>query len=389
MHWWQLAGIGAASLAAAAVLVVTQRWHNHWTGDFQDSGIQKHHTGSPPRVGALALAAGLVLALFMLAQAADTASRGAYTLLLGVCVASLPAVVLGLADDLTKRVPPRARMLGAAVAGVAAMLMFQGYVPRVNIPGLDALVTIGPVAVLLTLLMVCGFTNAMNIVDGLNGLSGNLALMMLAATGFAALWAGDLTIVTVCLVLAAAIAGFLVANFPRGLIFLGDGAAYFIGFALAQVWMLLLARNADISTWFVVAVAAHPTMETVFSMYRRRIHRGRGGAFTQADRLHLHTLVYRRRTRSLLQRHPGMRCWVPNALASLQVAGFAALPMVAACLAPTSTAWCASVLGAYVVGYVLWFRKLVWFGRMFRPEAPVAAEALQPSAPAAANANAA
>ena len=373
MQTWQLAGVGAASLATAIVVVATQRWHNHWTGDFQNSGIQKHHEGSPPRVGALPLLAALLVALLMLAGSADAADQGTFKLLLTLAVASVPVVALGLADDLTKRVTPQVRMLGAMAAGVAGMVLLNGFVTRVDIPVLDTLVAIGPVAVVLTLLMVGGFTNAVNIVDGLNGLASGLGVLMFAATGAVAWGYGDHVVATLCMVMAAAVAGFLLVNFPRGLMFLGDGAAYFIGFALVQVWMLFLARHAEVSTWFVVAVAAHPTMETVFSMYRRRIHRKRGGAFMQADRLHLHTLVYRRRTRSLLLRHPGMRPWVANALASLRVMGFGALPMAAACLAPASTAWCMGVLVAYVVGYVLWFRHLVWFGRFGRPSADIRA----------------
>jgi UDP-N-acetylmuramyl pentapeptide phosphotransferase/UDP-N-acetylglucosamine-1-phosphate transferase len=367
MQAWQLVAVGAASFGAAAVVVLTQRWHNRWTGDFEDSGVQKHHSGSPPRIGALPLLLGLLLGMLVLGRSAAAHDRGAYGLLLQIALCSVPVVALGLADDLTKKVPPRLRLLGAAAAGVAAMLLFDGFVPRVNIPGLDTLLGFGPLTVALTLLMVCGFTNAMNIVDGLNGLSSGLAVLMLAVTAFVAASVGDLVVLNICLVLAAAIGGFMLINFPRGLMFLGDGAAYFIGFALAQIWMVLLVRNADISTWFVVAVAAHPTMETVFSMYRRRLHRGKGGAFTAADRLHLHTLVYRRRTRSLMQAMPWMESWMPNALAAMAVLGFGALPMLAACIAPTSTAWCMAVLAVYALAYVLWFRRLVYFGSLLRP----------------------
>jgi UDP-N-acetylmuramyl pentapeptide phosphotransferase/UDP-N-acetylglucosamine-1-phosphate transferase len=383
MQAWQLVGLGAASLLAAVAVVATKSWHHRWTGDFENSGVQKHHAGSPPRIGALPVLLAVVVGLLMLGQGDAAHDQDTYKLLLNIVLASLPVVALGLADDLTKRVPPGVRMFGALAAGVAAMLLLNNYVPRVNIPGLDLLVSFGPVAVVLTLLMVAGFSNAMNIVDGLNGLSGGLAMLMLAATGYAAASMGDVVVVNLCAVLAAAIGGFMLVNFPRGLMFLGDGAAYFIGFALAQIWMLLLARHAELSTWFVVAVAAHPTMETVFSMYRRRIHRGRGGSFTTADRLHLHTLVFRRRLRPLMNTMPWMEPWMPNALASMMVVAFGAMPILAACLAPTSSAWCAAVLLAYAVAYVLWFRHLVWFGRMFSPAPQLPVTKLGRSASAA------
>ena len=375
MQTWELVGVGAVSLGAAVMVVATQRWHAAWTGDFEDSGVQKHHRGSPPRVGIVPILLAVLVGLYFLGTVADAEHSGTYNLLLGIVLASVPVVALGLADDLTKRVPPKVRLAGAAVAAVLGMMLFDNFVTRVNIPGVDTLVQFAPVAVLLTVLMVAGFTNAMNIVDGLNGLSSGLAVLMLTATGFVAASVGDAVVVNLCLVLAVAILGFMLLNFPRGLMFLGDGAAYFIGFALAQIWILLLARNAEVSTWFVVAVAAHPTMETVFSMYRRRIHRNRGGAFTAADRLHLHSLVYRRRMLGMLRRLPWMESWVPNAAASAMLLAFGALPMTAASLAPQNTAWCVGIVVIYAVGYLLWFRTLVGFGRLRRAPQPVLATA--------------
>lgn len=375
MQSWQWVGVAGVSLGVAVLVVATQRWHDAWTGDFENSGVQKHHSGSPPRVGIVPILLATLVGLFFLGQGVDAEQAGTYKLLFGIVLASLPVVALGLADDLTKRVPPKVRLAGAGLAAVLAMMLLDNFVTRVDIPAVDALMHFGPFAVMLTVLMVAGFTNAMNIVDGLNGLSSGLAVLMLAATAFVAASVGDAMVVNLCVVLAMAILGFMLLNFPRGLIFLGDGAAYFIGFALAQIWMLLLARNAEVSTWYVVAVAAHPTMETVFSMYRRRIHRNRGGAFTAADRLHLHSLVYRRRMLGMLRRLPWMETWVPNSAAAAVLLAFGALPMAAASLAPQNTAWCISVLVVYAVGYLLWFRSLVGFGRLRRAPQPAIAAA--------------
>ena len=379
METWQFASVGGLSLTVAVLVVVTQRWHACWTGDFQDSGVQKHHLGSPPRVGILPVLAGLMLALFWYAGANTPAAGQTYTTLLNIILASLPVLLLGLADDVTKIVPPRVRLLGACCAALLGVVLVKVLVTRVDIPGLDVVMHWAPVGFLVTVLMVAGFTNAMNIVDGLNGLSSGLAVFMLLATAVAAAATGDALVMQLCIVLAVALGGFMLLNFPRGLIFLGDGAAYFIGFALVQVWMLLLARNPEVSVWFVVALAAHPTMETLFSMYRRSFHRGRGGAFTAADRLHLHSLVYRRRTRSMLNRMPWLEAWVPNAAASVLVLLFGAMPMAVALVAPNSVGWCLGVVVAYVFAYLVWFKRLVGFGRL-RPVASSADNAADPIA---------
>jgi UDP-N-acetylmuramyl pentapeptide phosphotransferase/UDP-N-acetylglucosamine-1-phosphate transferase len=233
-------------------------------------------------------------------------------------------------------------------------------IPRVGVPGVDLLVAWAPVGVLVTVLMVCGFTNAMNIIDGLNGLSAGLGVLMCAATGWLAHSVGDPALVALCGVLGAALLGFWLVNFPRGWLFMGDGAAYFVGFMLSQIWILLVIRHESISPWIVLAIGFQPTMETVFSILRRRfIHRAKGQAM-QADRLHLHCLVFRRRTMhwGLLSGKPR---WMANAAAAVWVLGFGALPMLLAVLGPSTTAWGALVLAAGVTGYLVWFRRLVLF----------------------------
>jgi UDP-N-acetylmuramyl pentapeptide phosphotransferase/UDP-N-acetylglucosamine-1-phosphate transferase len=361
MNSWQIAAVGLASAAVAIALVVTQRWHGRWTGDFEDSGVQKHHRGSPPRVGILPLIVGVLLGIKFLSGADLIAAGSASSLLSIMVLASLPVVLMGLADDLTKSIPPRVRLCAAVIAGLAAISLLGLRVDRVDVPLLDDLVAFWPVSVAITVLMVCGFTNAMNIIDGLNGLAGGLAVLMLCATAVVAAQMGDSVVLQLCLVLIMAVGGFLLLNFPRGMIFLGDGGAYFLGFMLVQIWLLLLSRNPSITPLFVVAVAFLPTMETIFSIYRRRYHGNRRGAAMLADRLHLHTLVYRRRALRLMRHLPWAEAWVANAAAAAALVSFGALPMLAAVFSPTSLGWALVVIGAAILGYMTWFGRMVGF----------------------------
>ena len=361
MDTWQIAAVGLASLVTGVVLLLTQKWHGHWTGDFQDSGVQKHHRGSPPRVGILPLIVGVLAGIVFLADA-DMHAAGSASSLLGLMVlASLPVVLMGLADDITKAIPPRVRLWAAAIAGLAAILLLGLRVDGIDVPLLDDLIAFWPVSVAITVLMVCGFTNAMNIIDGLNGLAGGLAVLMLCATAVVAAQLGDSVVLQLCLVLIMAVGGFLLLNFPRGMMFLGDGGAYFLGFMLVQIWLLLLSRNPSVTPLFVVAVAFLPTMETIFSIYRRRYHGNRRGAAMRADRLHLHTLVYRRRALRLMRQLPWAEAWVANAAAAAAVVSFGALPMLAALFSPTSLGWALFVIGAAALGYMTWFRRMVGF----------------------------
>lgn len=363
MNSWQFAAVLSLSLAVSVLVVVTRKWHGRWTGDFQDSGVQKLHLGSPPRIGIVPLLSAVLLGVYFLSRSKMPHSGAASNLLAQIILYSLPVVLLGLADDVTKKVSPRIRLLGAAVAGSVAMALLGTSIGRGDIGWLDTLLTFAPLSVAFTLMMVCGFTNAMNIIDGLNGLASGMAVLMLVATGIVAARYGDLVVVEMCVVLGLALAGFLLVNFPRGLMFLGDGGAYFTGFVLVQIWLLLITRNPGISPWFVMAVAFLPTMETAFSMYRRRNRKrkGRRSAAMAADRLHLHSLVYRRWALHLLHVWPWAERWVANSAASLAMLLFAALPMGLAMVAPGHTYWNLAVIAASGLIFLAWFGSFVRF----------------------------
>src|SRR6266571_5197456 len=83
---------------------------------------------------------------------------------------------------------------------------------------------------------------------------------------------------------------FLAWNYPKGKIFLGDGGAYLLGFWLAELSVLLVARHPEVSPWFPMLLLVYPIFETLFSMYRRKVLQGVPPG--QPDGLHLHQAIY-------------------------------------------------------------------------------------------------
>ena len=187
--------------------------------------------------------------------------------------------------------------LGGGATGVTALgaalgfILVDARITQLDVPGLDNLLAIHAFSFAFTVFAVTGVAHSINIIDGLNGLSGVVAI--LAAIGLAILAAtvGDTFVLSAACVLAASIAGFLVLNYPRGRIFLGDGGAYLVGLLLAELSVILVHRNSEVSPWFPLVLLAYPVWETLFSMYRRKKS---GGSTGEADCLHFHTLVYRR-----------------------------------------------------------------------------------------------
>ena len=136
-----------------------------------------------------------------------------------------------------------------------------------------------------------GVSNAINIIDGFNGLASGVCLLVLAGIMYVAYDVKDVEIFYCALVLFFGILGFFVCNFPLGKIFLGDGGAYFLGFILGMLLVLLTQRHTEsVSAFFGLSIMIYPVWEVVFSIWRRK--RLRLNA-TSPDDLHLHTLIFK------------------------------------------------------------------------------------------------
>jgi len=286
-------------LALLASLVVTTwvvRIGSNEPGRMADtdfSGPQKFHERPVPRIGGLGIAAGLWLAAGWL-WLQNPKDLGTPALLLLAC--GLPAFLAGLAEDVTKQVSPAQRLFCTAFSAGLAIIVLDNAITRTDLPGLDLLVVYTPFAAVLTVVAVAGVANSINLIDGFNGLASTCVAIMLAGLAFVAWRVGDTLVLSLALAGVGAVLGFLVWNFPRGLVFLGDGGAYFLGFYLAQLALLLLARNPAVSPLFPLLLVIYPIFETVFSMYRRKVLKGR--PVGQPDGAHLHSLIFRRFLRS-------------------------------------------------------------------------------------------
>lgn len=357
-----LLGFGVA-LLVCLVLVATVHWHGHLSIDSMD-GIQKLHDEPTPRVGGIAIAAGLLAAgLALQWHEPQNAQFGAALELFDrMMLASLPAWVVGLVEDGTKRVRVRDRLLATLASALLGWWLTGYSLTRVDVWGLDLLLTWVPFAVVFTAVAVAGAANAINIIDGLNGLAGGALTLAFAALGLMAAWHGDAALAGFCTLFAAVTVGFLCVNFPRGRIFLGDGGAYALGFLMGWVAIMLPMRNPAVSVWGTLMACAYPILEVGFSIWRRIGREGHHPGL--ADRVHLHQLVYRRVAGRLLgsPTHP-MR----NALAALIVLSYALLCAVVAVLAHTSTP--ALIVGFLACGvlYRAVYYRLTQFRWCWRP----------------------
>jgi UDP-N-acetylmuramyl pentapeptide phosphotransferase/UDP-N-acetylglucosamine-1-phosphate transferase len=346
-----------ASFVISQLIVRSQKWHGRLTHDHDLGGVQKVHTTAVPRIGGLAVIGGILLGFVLFQQifpgqvSAGRASR--IYLLLG---ASLPAFLAGLIEDFTKRVSVRVRLVATALSALVASLALGATVGELDIWGLDALLTIAPLAIVATAVFVAGGSNAINIIDGFNGLSGSTIIIMAIGLAAVGLQVGDSFVAVLGALCAGATLGFLMLNYPSGKMFLGDGGAYFLGFWVSEMAVLLLVRHPELSAWQILAICGYPIIEVLFSIYRRKfVRKVSPGA---PDALHLHGLVFRRLVFKYVRRDAA-RPWKRNAMVPCFMA-----PAVAACVAVSvwfgqSTPAAVAIVVAQVVLYIAVYGRLV------------------------------
>jgi UDP-N-acetylmuramyl pentapeptide phosphotransferase/UDP-N-acetylglucosamine-1-phosphate transferase len=319
-----------------------------WFSIDTHDGVQKFHKHPTPRVGGIAIFAGVLLAALV-------AQPNRQTLLLPLVVAGIPAFFFGLLEDITKRVGVGPRLLATMASGTLGWYLTGYSITSVDVMGVDAILGVTAVAVVFTSFAVGGVANAINIIDGFNGLAAGTAILILSGFYAVATQFGDSDLARVSLILAAAVLGFLFINWPLGKLFLGDGGAYFLGFCIGWLAVLLLQRHTQVSAWAPLMLCAYPVTEVLYSVWRRRRRRAHPG---HPDRLHLHSLIKRRVASRLL---PGHGTLARNSLTGVLMWLASVPPVIAASVWPTNT-WVLAVWAlTYVCLYIAVYTRLTQF----------------------------
>ncbi|WP_353684458.1 glycosyltransferase [Thermodesulfovibrio sp. 3907-1M] len=289
--------------------------------DHLHMGPQSFHLSPTPRVGGLAIFSGITLALisaYLFKNLLKVSFSSNFPLLV---LFSFPAFLAGFLEDLSGKLHPKIRMIFLILSALLVFKFLEVKIIRVDIAFFDSLLKIEVISLLFTAFALVGIANAINIIDGFNGLASMVSMMIFMAIAFVAYKLGDYEITSICVVASFSLLGFFLLNYPFGLIFLGDGGAYFTGFLIGVASVLLVKKHPQVSAWFAFTVNLYPVYETLFSIYRKRILRKRSAM--SPDGLHFHMLIYKIFIKRLFNiyspeiRNPltSVFLWVINALA--------------------------------------------------------------------------
>ena len=278
--------------------------------DHDLNSVQKIHAHPVPRIGGLAIYIAAMAGAGLIRWRVPEVGNWVFLVIIS---ASL-AFSCGIVEDITKRVSPARRLVLTMVSAGIGFYLMDAAIVRVDVPFIDSWLKYVWLSFPLTVLAVAGIVNAINIIDGFNGLASVVSMFMLLSLAYVAFQVGDVFVLSAALIMIGAIAGFFVWNYPHGLIFLGDGGAYFIGFMLGELTVLLIARNHQVSAWYAALLMIYPVFETLFSIYRRKFVRGVSPGLP--DGVHLHMLIFKRLVRWTIGRRDARALTRRNSLTS-------------------------------------------------------------------------
>lgn len=234
------------------------------------------HHGKISRIGGVAI----YLAFFITMAFFVSTDRA----LSGIVIGGSIMFFAGLIDDLIDMKP-----IVKLVLEIAAAIVLIYYGVSVDVIRIFGVVIDIPfLTVLFTVIWIAGITNAVNLMDGLDGLAGGMSVVILVVIGCLALVERRIDVVTITFILAGATFGFLIFNAHPASIFMGDCGSLFLGFMISAISLLGFKSSTIVTLALPMLLLMLPIIDTLSAILRRTL---KGMKFMQADKSHIHHLL--------------------------------------------------------------------------------------------------
>ncbi|KGP91416.1 UDP-phosphate N-acetylglucosaminyl 1-phosphate transferase [Pontibacillus chungwhensis BH030062] len=241
---------------------------------------RKVHQKLMPRLGGLAIFLSFVAGVLLFFPD----SGYTWPLVIGSTI----IIVTGVLDDM-KELSPKWKIAGQLAAALIVVQAGNVKVEYINLPFGDTL-QFGWMSVPITILWIVGITNAINLIDGLDGLAAGVSSIALLTISGMAIAMGDFFVSIIGLITLGSTLGFLIYNFYPAKIFMGDTGALFLGFIIS-VLSLLGFKNITLFSFIIpVIILGVPISDTIFAIVRRFVQRK---PLSSPDKSHLHHCLLR------------------------------------------------------------------------------------------------
>lgn len=318
MEWFNGDVLIFMGLSLFLNILVAYAWHKkiyQKLGFKTYQALQRIHLNEIPRLG------GLIFILSLIGFVIYCEPTEYILLLKLILLCLTPILIIGLKEDIFHNVDPAIRLLALLFVGWLFRANFVGPLPNIiEVPVIGALISLqGGVSAFYILSMVA-IANGMNLIDGVNGLCGAVALSILGALLFLSYKTADTVMLSLIFNLILLFIPFMLMNYPKGLIFLGDLGAYSLGLITSMLTIILFGRHPEISPWGAILILIYPVTEVIFSMLRRLL---RGVSILNPDTAHLHLKLFH-----FFKLHLNYN-EIANALVTLVLSGLWIFPLLA------------------------------------------------------------
>lgn len=241
---------------------------------------RKVHQKLMPRLG------GLAIFISMLVGLAISLPDSKFTI--PVLLGSLVIIITGMLDDMYE-ISPKVKLLGQFIA--ASIVIYGGVeVEYIILPFYEGEFNLGMLSIPLTFLWIVGITNAINLIDGLDGLAAGVSSIVLLTISTMAIFIPNPFVMTLGFILLASTLGFLVYNFHPAKIFMGDTGALFLGFMISVLAVLGFKEITFFSLLLPIIILGVPISDTFFAIIRRIVNKK---PLSAPDKSHLHHCLLR------------------------------------------------------------------------------------------------
>lgn len=246
-------------------------------GIYAEENARTVHHGKIVRMGGVAIYIAFMVSLTILWQADDSIN--------GILIGSSIVFIGALLDDIYD-LSPKIKLLFQIGGTIVAMTLGNIYLTDFHILSFD--ISNGIITKIISFFWIVGITNAINLIDGLDGLSSGITSIVTLTIGLLGFFMGRRDICILALCLAGSILGFLPYNFHPASIFVGDCGAQFMGFTVACMSLLGFKTTALITLGLPILVLFIPISDTLIAIIRRKL---KGQKIMEADRGHLHHIL--------------------------------------------------------------------------------------------------
>ncbi|MGI6678089.1 MAG: glycosyltransferase family 4 protein [Dehalobacterium sp.] len=237
---------------------------------------RKVHTRIITRIGGVAIFAGFMIASLLMQELNQQ--------VWGLLISGTMVMILGLVDDL-RGISPKVKLLGQIIAALV-LVSFGVQVDFITNPFNGGIISLGLFSIPVTVIWVIGMSNAVNLIDGLDGLAAGVSVIAAVTLAVVAWTQGQFATVYLALFLAAAALGFLRYNFNPAKLFMGDCGSLFLGYILGALAVMGLSKGATVISLLIpVIILGIPILDTFFAIIRRFTNKK---PIFEADKGHLH-----------------------------------------------------------------------------------------------------